>query len=30
MAEIKGISEEEVRRITWENANRMYGLDPKF
>lgn len=28
MAEIKGISEEEVRRITWENANRMYGLDP--
>lgn len=26
IAEIKGISEEEVRRITWENAHKMYGL----
>ena len=27
MAEIKGVSEDEIRRITWENAHRMYGLD---
>lgn len=26
LAEIKGISEEEVRRITWENAHRMYRI----
>ena len=26
LAEIKGISEEEVRRITWENAHRMYRM----
>ena len=26
LAQIKGISEDEVRRITWENAHRMYGL----
>ena len=26
MAEIKGVSEDEIRRITWENACRMYGL----
>ncbi|MCR4618945.1 MAG: TatD family hydrolase [Lachnospiraceae bacterium] len=26
MAQIKKISEEEVRRITWENAHRMYNL----
>jgi len=26
MAEIKGISEEEVRRITWENACRLYRM----
>ncbi len=26
MAEIKGVSEDEIRRITWENAHRMYGL----
>jgi len=26
MAEIKGISEEEVRRITWENACKLYRL----
>jgi TatD DNase family protein len=27
LAEIKGISEEEVRSITWENAHRLYRLD---
>ncbi len=27
LAEIKGVSEEEVRRVTWENAHRMYGLE---
>ena len=27
MAQIKGISPEEVRRITWENACRMYRMD---
>lgn len=26
MAEIKGVSEEEVRRIAWENAHKLYGL----
>lgn len=26
LAEIKGITEEEVRRITWENAHRMYRI----
>lgn len=26
MAEIKGISDEEVRRIAWENAHKLYGL----
>ena len=28
VAEIKGISEEEVERITWENACRFYRLSP--
>ena len=27
MAQIKGISQEEVRRITWENACRLYRMD---
>ena len=27
LAEIKGVSEEEVRRVTWENAHRIYGLE---
>ena len=27
LAAMKGLSEEEVRRITWENACRMYGLE---
>ena len=30
MAEIKGVSEDEIRRITWENACRMYGLAPEI
>lgn len=29
LAQIKGITEEEVRRITWENAHRLYRLDMK-
>jgi TatD DNase family protein len=27
LAAMKGISEEEVRRVTWENACRLYGLE---
>lgn len=27
MAEIKGVSEDEVRRVTWENAHRLYRLN---
>ncbi len=26
LAQIKGVSEEEVRRITWENAHKLYGI----
>lgn len=28
VAQIKGISEEEVRRAAWENSHRLYGMEP--
>ena len=28
LAQIKGVSQEEVRRVTWENAVRLYRMDP--